>query len=158
MKDIYFKDENGIFSYRVAGICVHNGKVLLQKPFDDDGYAIPGGHVAFGETNAETLSREFAEEIGARITVGELQWVAEIFFPWEGRMTHQICLYYMVEIDEETLPAGDSFVSKESGNIQFFWLPLSELDRYRIYPVTAVELLGKLDDGQVVHFIDREES
>lgn len=157
MKDIYFKDEDGIFSYRVAGICVRNGKVLLQKPFDDDGYAIPGGHVAFGETNAETLTREFAEEIGARITVGELKWVAEIFFPWKGKLTHQICLYYMVEIDEETLPAGDSFLSRECANIQFFWLPLSELDRYPIYPTEATSLLRELGNG-VKHFIDREES
>ena len=29
--DILFKTEDWVFSYRVAGICVHNGKVLLQK-------------------------------------------------------------------------------------------------------------------------------
>ena len=157
MKDILLKDEDGIFSYRVAGICVRDGKVLLQKPFDDDGYAIPGGHVALGETSAETLIREFAEEMGARVTVGELQWVAEIFFPWQGKKAHQICLYYMVEIDEETLPSGDSFLSRECANIQFFWLPLSELDRYPIYPTEATALLLELDSG-VKHFIDREES
>ena len=55
--DILFKTEDRVFSYRVAGICVQNGMVLLQKPANDSAYAFPGGHVAFGETNAETLIR-----------------------------------------------------------------------------------------------------
>ena len=52
--DILFKTDDHIFSYRVAGICVHNEKVLLHKAKGDEGYAFPGGHVSFGETNAET--------------------------------------------------------------------------------------------------------
>ena len=80
MSDILFKKDGFIFSYRVAGIAVQNGKVLLQKPTNEDFYAFPGGHVEFGETNEETLIREFKEEIGADIKVGDLQWVAEVFF------------------------------------------------------------------------------
>lgn len=30
--DILFHTEDYVFSYRAAGICVQNGKVLLQKP------------------------------------------------------------------------------------------------------------------------------
>ena len=93
MSDIIFKTENYVFSYRVAGILIHNGKVLLQKPTNDTGYAFPGGHVEFGETNEETLIREFKEEIGADIKVKEIKWVAEMFFPWGNKPCHQICLY-----------------------------------------------------------------
>lgn len=53
MSDILFKTEGYVFSYRVAGICIKHGRVLLQKPANDDGFAFPGGHVAFGETNEE---------------------------------------------------------------------------------------------------------
>ena len=52
--DILFKTDDYIFSYRVAGICIHNEKVLLHKAKGDEGYAFPGGHVSFGETSAET--------------------------------------------------------------------------------------------------------
>ena len=45
--DILFKTERFVFSYRVAGVLVQNGCVLLQKPPDDDGYALPGGHVGY---------------------------------------------------------------------------------------------------------------
>lgn len=42
--DILFKNDNFVFSYRVGGILMHNGKILLQRPKNDD-YAIIGGHV-----------------------------------------------------------------------------------------------------------------
>ena len=50
MQDILFRTNDYIFSYRVAGILIRDGKVLLQKPTNDTGYAFPGGHVGFGET------------------------------------------------------------------------------------------------------------
>ena len=43
--DILFKNDHFVFSYRVGGILKHNGKILLQRPKNDD-YAIIGGHVA----------------------------------------------------------------------------------------------------------------
>lgn len=39
MSDILFKGDDYVFSYRVAGICIHDGRVLLQKPTNDDGFA-----------------------------------------------------------------------------------------------------------------------
>ena len=69
MSDILFKTDDYIFSYRVGGVLIHNGKVLMQNAEGDDGYAFIGGHVAFGETTDETLVREFKEEIGADIKI-----------------------------------------------------------------------------------------
>ena len=48
MSDILFKTDNYVFSYRVGGLLIHNGKVLMQKAVDDEGYAFICGHVAFG--------------------------------------------------------------------------------------------------------------
>ena len=48
MKDLLFKTDDFVFSYRVAGILIHEGKILLQTAGDDPGYAFPGGHVAYG--------------------------------------------------------------------------------------------------------------
>ncbi len=85
MADLLFQTEDFVFSYRVAGICIHDGMVLLQKPTNDEEFAFPGGHVAFGETHEQTLIRECKEEIGADISVGALKWIGEIFFPWGGK-------------------------------------------------------------------------
>jgi hypothetical protein len=38
MSDIIFKTENYVFSYRVAGILIHNGKILLQKSTNGTGF------------------------------------------------------------------------------------------------------------------------
>lgn len=161
MSDILFKTDDYIFSYRVAGICIQNGKVLLQKPTNDNGYAFPGGHVALDETNEQTLKREFKEEIGADITVGALRWVAEIFFPWGDKPCHQICLYYDVEIGSQDTPKDGKFTEHEhidgrNFDIEFHWIPLNEVKDISVYPTNAAELLPKFNDG-VQHFVFREE-
>ena len=158
--DILFRTEEYVFSYRVAGICIQNGKVLLQKPTNDTAFAFPGGHVAFGETNAQTLLREFQAEIGVDISVGDLKWVAEIFFPWGNKPCHQICLYYMVEITSDNIPFEGMFLGKEklegrNFDLEFHWVPVPELENIEVYPTNVVELINQMDQG-VQHFIYRE--
>ena len=159
--DILFKREDGVFSYRVAGICVQNGRVLLQTTTGEDrSFAFPGGHVAFGETNGETLIREFREEIGADVTAGELKWVGEIFFPWGDKPCHQICLYYLVELQDSGIPMEGVFLGKEhlegrKFDLEFHWVPIGEVGKLEVYPTQAPELLKKLHEG-VQHFVYRE--
>ena len=159
--DILFKTDDWVFSYRVAGICVQNGKVLLQTTTGADrSFAFPGGHVEFGETNGETLIREFEEEIGAKISVGELKWVAEVFFPWGSKPCHQICLYYMVEILNPEIPRDGVFLAKEhlegrSFELEYHWVPLEEVGGLEVYPTQTPELLQRLDAG-VQHFVYKE--
>ena len=160
MSDILFKTDNYIFSYRVGGLLIHNGKVLMQKAVDDDGYAFIGGHVAFGETTAETIVREFKEEIGADIVVGDLKWVAEVFFPWGDKPCHQICLYYMVEITNPDIPMEGVFrgVEQMEGRkfeLEFHWVRVEEARHLELYPTNARELLQNLDTG-VAHFVYQE--
>lgn len=161
MSDILFKTDDYIFSYRVAGICIQNGKELLQKPTNDNGYAFPGGHVALGETNEQTLKREFQEEIGADVTVGALHWVAEIFFSWGNKPCHQICLYYDVTINSEDTPKKGKFITHEhiegqNFDIEFHWIPLDKVKDIAVYPTNADELLPKFNEG-VQHFVYRED-
>jgi ADP-ribose pyrophosphatase YjhB (NUDIX family) len=160
MMDILFKTDDWVFSYRVAGICVHNGKVLLQKSTNDSAYAFPGVHVEFWETNEETLIREFKEEIGADICVGELKWVAEVFFPWGAKPCHQICLYYMIEILNPEIPKDGVFVAKEqlegrNFDLEYHWVSLENAEKLEIYPTQTRQLLKQLDAG-VIHFVYQE--
>lgn len=159
--DLLFKIEEGVFSYRVAGICLRNGRVLLQTTTGEDrSFAFPGGHVSFGETNEQTLIREFREETGLDIRVGELKWVAEIFFPWGEKTCHQICLYYLVEVQDESVTAEGKFIGREqlegrNFDLEFHWVPIEQVKKLEVYPVQAAPLLEKLDEG-VQHFIYRE--
>lgn len=135
--------------------------MLLQKPTNDTGYAFPGGHVELGETNEETLIREFKEEIGADIQVLEIKWVAEIFFPWGDKPCHQICIYYLIKLADETqVPLSKKFIAHEhiegrDFDIEFHWIPLEKVKNIEIYPSNASELLERINEG-VKHFVYRE--
>ena len=161
MSDILFYRNDYVFSYRVAGILLRDNKILLQKPTNDTGYAIPGGHVEFGETNAQTLEREFKEEIGADITVGALKWVAEIFFPWGDKPCHQICLYYNVVLKNEAqIPldgvfTGDERIEGRNFTIEFHWKPVESLGQLEVYPTNMSDLIKRYNEG-VQHFVYRE--
>jgi 8-oxo-dGTP pyrophosphatase MutT (NUDIX family) len=49
-----------------------------------------GGHVEFGELASETVVREFMEELGMQVRVGELLGVLENRFEFEGTPGHEI--------------------------------------------------------------------
>jgi len=161
MTDIGFVSGEYRFSYRIAGIVVQNGCVLLQKPEDDDGYAFPGGQAAFGETNEETLVREFREEIGAGVSVKALRWAEEVFFRWNERKCQQICLYYECALTGNDVPMEGEFMGIEDrgpgkSRIRFYWIPLERLPQIKVYPSKAGELLKTINQG-VHHFVTREE-
>lgn len=146
MKDILFKTDDFVFSYRVAGVCLCDGKVLLQKPSNDTAFAFPGGHVAFGETHEQTLIREFREEMGAEIQVGKLMWIGELFFPWGEKPCHQICLYYAVEIADKHTPRDGSFtgiehLERRQFEMEFHWIATKMLKDMEVYPPGTAELL-----------------
>lgn len=159
--DILFKTNEYVFSYRVAGLLLHNGKVLLQKPQNDTVYAVPGGHVALGETNEETLVREFKEEINAEIKVGKLKWVGEIFFSWGDKKCHQICLFYNVILnDNTTIPLNGAFCGTEtledkSFKLEFSWIDIKDLDTIELYPIEAKKYIAE-GISRVEHFVYKE--
>ena len=160
MQDILFKTDSHVFSYRVSGILIHDGKILLQKPEDDD-YALPGGHVAFEETAAEALVREFKEETGADIRVERLLLLGENFFPWGDRRCQQVSLYFRVSLCDETqITLEGSFkaydeLDKQRIGMNFCWVPLSELRQITPYPLgIAEDILSEPDT--VKHFVYKE--
>lgn len=162
MADILFKTDDYVFSYRVAGILIHNGKVLLQRPMDETGYAFPGGHVSFGETNEESLIREFSEEIGADITVNGLRWVGESFFPWGNKPCHQIGLFYDISLKDETqIPLDRSFFAidewgDEQAKLEFSWIALDQITEIELYPINAKELLQAYSP-EIKHFVYKQQ-
>ena len=160
MKDISYSTNKNGFSYRAAGILVHNDRVLLQM--HDCEYAFPGGGVMFGETTAETLIREFSEEIGENIIeVAELKWVWENFYIWNNKTYQQICIYHLLKLnDNASIPLSGKFIHKEydesdSNPVWFYWIPINELDSISVHPANAAELLHRIGEG-VQHFIHRE--
>ncbi|MDX9956766.1 MAG: NUDIX domain-containing protein, partial [Anaerolineae bacterium] len=86
------------FRYRVAGVALHEGRVLLQESPDDHVWALPGGHAETGENATATLVREMQEELGANVQVNRLLWVVENLFPHEGIRHHELGLYFLMDL------------------------------------------------------------
>ncbi len=154
--DILYKEDGFVFSYRTGGILIHDGKILLQKPENDD-YSIIGGHVARMETTSDTLRREFFEELHAEVEIERLTAIGEIFFPWGNRSCHQISLYYTVKLTDKTsIPLDGSFrgfddLGNERINLEFVWIPLEKLREITVYPQ---ELIQHILSGEktIFHF------
>jgi len=150
--DILLTTKEGIFSYRVAGILIRDGKVLLQRPINDPAYAFPGGHVNFGETSEQAVIREFKEEIAADIRPVRLLWIGENFFPWGEKGCHQIGLYYLLTLRDETqIPLDGIFyaqdeVERKACHLEFSWVNLSQLKYMELHPIIAKEKLMDLSD------------
>ncbi|KIL07535.1 DNA mismatch repair protein MutT [Clostridium botulinum] len=160
-KDILFKTDDFIFSYRVAGILIYNDKILLQKPLKDEGYSLIGGHVAIQETTEETLIREFKEEIHADIKIVSLFAIGEIFFTWGKKPCHQISLYYKIQLSNlESIPIDRNFKGyDEVGNkridMDFCWIPLEKLKEIKVYPKELISHILE-DKNEVIHFISND--
>lgn len=74
------RDDGTIFMCRVAGVAVHDDRVLLHRSGHDDFWALLGGRLEVGETSVAGLRREMREELDVDVTVGRLLWVIENFF------------------------------------------------------------------------------
>ena len=157
-RDILFKIEDKIFSYRVGGILVENGKILLQR--DKWGnHAVIGGHVSFMEQAKDTLVREFMEELQVKIGVDELLAVNENFFMWGDKPCHQVHFYYAVHLEDDTFfregeISGVDELEDLRVELDFVWVPLEELKNISVYPRGIERLLEK--NNGVIHFVYNE--
>ena len=159
MRDILFKTEDFIFSYRVAGIIQNGDKLLLQRYKDD--YTFIGGHICGLETHDMALKREFKEELDADIEVDDLFAVGENFFVWDGTPWHQVCFYYRVHFTDENQFPMDGVIHGqdewEDGTFEldFCWTPIDDVKKIHMVPEEIAPYILE-NPKQIVHFVSRK--
>lgn len=141
---------DGIYNFRVAGIAIENGKLLLHKTPDDNFWSLPGGRCEMFEFSKETLLREMLEETGLDVEVQKLAWLVENFFEYKGVRHHELGLYYRMRF--LTLKHQDDFVFNDGDNrLLFRWFPIGDVDHIKVYPeIIKSSLL--LKGGGIQHF------
>jgi 8-oxo-dGTP pyrophosphatase MutT (NUDIX family) len=143
------------FKYRVAGLALYQGHVLIHQFEGSDYWSLPGGNVELGESSEEALVRELYEEAGLEIEVVRLLWVHENYFVrHSGKQVHEICFYYLIRLKkEETF----RFIGAEGKTKLYFkWALLEDLALIPLVP-TFLKTNLHLLPGQPVHIVSFEE-
>lgn len=123
-----------LITLRVYGILINEKKqVLVSDEYIRGDYftKFPGGGLEFGEGTRDCLKREFMEEMGLRIEVGEHLYTTDIFMPSAFREGQQIVsVYYRVSpLEEIKAPLRESpffydeeqlLLYKRTGEIESF--------------------------------------
>ena len=125
--------DNALFNFRVAGVAIQNGKLLLHKTPTDNFWSLPGGRVDMFEFSRETLLREMLEEIGKPVRVGNLLWVVENFFEYNNIKHHEIGFYYQMQVPD--IENQDDFILiEDETELLFHWEEVETINPGNIYP------------------------
>jgi ADP-ribose pyrophosphatase YjhB (NUDIX family) len=126
---VAFEKEQAHFNYRVAGVAIHNDRILLDRNSRNTYWVLPGGHPEMMEPMAVALRREVREEIGADVEVVRLLWIMENFFH-KRKDIHELSFYFFMELDPDShlLKSDGPFYGQEHEHtLTFQWFPLDEM-------------------------------
>lgn len=152
--DWLFENETGICHVRVTGVLLKDHKLLVQKIKDQNEYALPGGHLQFGETLEEALVREYQEEIGAEIKCKRLLWTEENFWKWKGKDAHNIGFYYLIDLCEGAIIPDGFTPMRDNGSVVLGWVSIDDLEDKNIFPEFLKSEIKNLSDSPK-HFVTR---
>jgi len=133
---------NKTIRIRAAGILVREGELLLVR-HEKNGrsyWLFPGGGVDYGETAAAALRREFLEECGLAVDVGDLVLVHDSIPPDNHRQV--LNLYFRVSVRGGELRPGSDGVLKDAR-----FQPLGEVETLTVYPKVVPRVLEGIREG-----------
>ena len=128
--------ENTCWNRSVAGVCIHNGKVLLARHTYGGGKGmliIPGGYINNDEMPEAALKREYREEVDLEIAVKELIGMRFQVNDWYA-------VFRVEYISGNAHPDNDE-------NDEVVWLPLSEVDGHDDIPDLTKKLIAIAKSG-----------
>jgi 8-oxo-dGTP diphosphatase len=104
---------------RVCGFCWDGANVLLVNHSgitDTDFWAPPGGGVEFGQSIEQNLIREFKEETGIEVELGEFMFGCEYI----NHPLHSLELFFRVTVSGGNLMAGTDPELNIIKDVRFF--------------------------------------
>jgi len=123
------------------GVMIHNNFILLCRNVKNGYHFLPGGHVEFGEPASAALAREFIEECGLPVAVGDLLLTHEHIYARKSGPRHEVNVVFHVEHLEVSTSGARVRVESKEPKIEFDWIALSELDKIELRPTTMRQWL-----------------
>jgi ADP-ribose pyrophosphatase YjhB (NUDIX family) len=123
-----------------------DGALLVSEYTDpassDDVFHRPlGGHVEFGEYAADTVRREFVEEIGQELMDLTRRDVLENIFSWHGRAEHEVVFIFTAAFAD---PAAYEIAGQpilDNAGRRVIWRP-ADATSPPLYPAGLTELIA----------------
>ena len=137
----------------VICVCRHAGRILAaesEDPVKQQRFYRPlGGAIEFGEYSAETVAREFQEELGATLTDVRYLGTLENVFTYNGQSGHEIALVYDGRFADPSLYERPVIEGAEDSGAPFraVWLSLAECAAPGAPPVYPTGLLELLEES-----------
>ena len=153
----YYQDPNAPRAHDVlpaAFAAVRNGagEVLLVRRIDDGYWELPGGRIDVGESAAQAVIREVAEESGVTIALTGLSGVysdpTHVLLDPDGTVHQQLALcFHAVPAQTTEEPRPDGIETKEAA-----WCPLAGLADLVMHPAMRLRLHDAITVPQRTHF------
>ncbi|MFH1192790.1 MAG: NUDIX domain-containing protein [Candidatus Jorgensenbacteria bacterium] len=131
------------FEFCARAVIERRGKVLACWSRAGNHYFFPGGHVNFGETAEEALSRELKEEL--KIKIGKMKFIGtnENIYTENKKRHHEINAVFSVAA------ASVSEKSRED-HIDFTFMTREEFKKSKVLPLVLQKaVLGWLKDRKL---------
>jgi ADP-ribose pyrophosphatase YjhB (NUDIX family) len=156
---IQFDQDGRRFKYRVVGVAIHDGRVLLHRVRGERFWTLPGGRAEIGEAAEHTIRREMQEELSTDVHVLRLLWFVEQFFDHAGLGYHEIALYFLIRFPPDSRPVAlHAFdATDRDTRLQFRWFPVHEetLAGLPLLPSFLASSLGQLP-AAVTHVVHHD--
>lgn len=138
-----------IIKVKALALIRNGATILLEEVRELDGslkgYRPLGGSVEFQETAKDTLVREFQEELGEKITVGDLYTVSESVFTYKDQDAHEILFIYHADFVNADVYQQNSIERIDTVHdipIKAVWIdPFNTPDNVPVYPEDFFNLL-----------------
>jgi 8-oxo-dGTP diphosphatase len=113
---------------RVNGVLIEGGKILMAKHrmgYGKEFWSTPGGGMIYGQTAQENLQREFLEETGLEIQVGEFMFINEFLSPPLHALEH----FFLVKRTKGKVILGNDPELDDENQIlsDIRWMSIEEL-------------------------------
>jgi ADP-ribose pyrophosphatase YjhB (NUDIX family) len=133
---VWFEKGDMRFLLCARGIAFKQERVLLFNVVGWDWWALPGGRVEMLEQSDNALKREMREEIATDVRVGRLVWVIENFFKPQDTSYHEIGMYYLMNLPDNSIVFKSVEHTCKDGpvTLRFRWFPLADIELVEIRP------------------------
>ncbi|MFC1753227.1 NUDIX domain-containing protein [Thermoproteota archaeon] len=124
-------------------VIVEDGKILFihRIKYGKEYYVLPGGAIEEGESPEQAAVREIKEETSFDIELDKLLWQFEETVKEEVRLGYYfLCTEFKGNLE---LGGPELEIQSEDNKYIFEWIPISDIDKYFIYPAGLKERIKK---------------